>query len=94
MQGGVLCLQLLPAFTTNPGKRQLMSAWKIRPIVSDHRVTFSRWEISGCLPPCALGGFFVRSSVHLRRAIKLCLSSLPQTFQASLIRFALYVASY
>lgn len=87
-----ICAIPPPAFTTNSGKQADHVGVKICPVVSDHRVTFVRWESSGYFPTWVLGSFCVWSSAHLHRAIKLYLSSLLWTFQASLIRFALYVA--
>lgn len=89
---GRLCYTSSQPSQPTQANEEIMLVWKIHPVVSDHRVTLVRWKSRGCLPAQALGSFCVWSSAHLHRAIKLCLSSLPWTFQASLIRFALYVA--
>lgn len=79
-----------PPSLHNQPRQTSRSCWCGKFIVLS--LTFVRWESRGCLPAWALGSFCVWSSAHLHRAIKLCLSSLPRTFQASLIRFALYIA--
>lgn len=81
-----------PSPHNQPGRK---AARKIPPIVSDHESDF--WQTGDQRLPSSMGVwrlFFVQSSAHLCRAMKLCLSSPPRTFQASLIRFALYAASY